>query len=154
MLTNKHFIVALLVTPVLAIIAWFAVGMLIGERAAAPEAGESYPLVARSNCRYASGECTLANRDLELSITESVNVGAVLELESSHALDGAFMALTSVAEDGAPRAMQPMDEEGHSWQLYVGQSPAAEEQIRVAVTRKGSAFFAETGVAFLLPDSP
>ena len=46
---------------------------------------------------------------------------------------------------GRPHGVQPMDEEGHRWQLYVGQSPDAEEQIRVAVTRKGSAFFAETG---------
>ena len=69
MFTNKHIIVALLVTPVLAVLAWFAVGAFVGEKPQQAAPGQSYPLVERSNCRYDSGQCDLHNEDLQLSIT-------------------------------------------------------------------------------------
>ena len=68
MWTNKHVIVSLLVAPILAILAWFGVDYLVAEQAQPAEQGTMYPLVARSNCRYDSGQCDLANNDVKMSI--------------------------------------------------------------------------------------
>ena len=39
---NKHVIIALLVAPILAILAWFAVGQIAGEKAEVAEPGAQY----------------------------------------------------------------------------------------------------------------
>jgi hypothetical protein len=67
-LTNKHFVVALIVAPILAIISYFAVDKLVAPEPIAAQAGENFPLVARSNCRWESGKCTLANGDFKVHI--------------------------------------------------------------------------------------
>ena len=48
---NKHVVVAMLVAPILAILAWFAVDSMVAERAHSAKPGASYKLVAKSNCR-------------------------------------------------------------------------------------------------------
>ena len=86
---NKHVIIALLVAPVLAIIAWFAVDRMVAEEPQAAQAGGAYELVAKPNCRYASGECELVNNEfrLELALADGV-----MTLTASHALDGVQIA--------------------------------------------------------------
>ena len=66
MFTNKHVIVALIVAPVLSVLAWYAVGSFTGEQPTPAEPGQSYPLVEKSNCRYPSGECELENEDFSV----------------------------------------------------------------------------------------
>ena len=68
MFKNKHVVIAMLVAPVLAIMAWFAVDYFVGERPHAATPGSAYTLVAKSNCRYASGQCDLENADFKLRI--------------------------------------------------------------------------------------
>jgi len=68
MFTNKHVIIAMLVAPVLAIMAWFAVDYFIGERPHAAKEGAAYTLIAKSNCRYDSGQCDLENSDFKLNL--------------------------------------------------------------------------------------
>lgn len=55
LLTNKHVVIAMLVAPVLAVIAYFAVDASVSEPPKAAQPGQSYPLAVRSNCRYTSG---------------------------------------------------------------------------------------------------
>ena len=76
--------IALLVAPMLAIIAWFAVDYFVAERPQAASPGESYPLVARPNCRRLSDACELANADLTLTlvVTRASATGATVELTS------------------------------------------------------------------------
>ncbi|HAN68249.1 MAG TPA: hypothetical protein DCQ70_07120, partial [Halieaceae bacterium] len=94
MFSNRHVIIALLVAPLLSIGAWFAVGQLVGEQPQQAEAGSDYPLLAKSNCRYDSGRCELANGDLELEIdVQALGSGWQLRLLASHALEGAVMAI-------------------------------------------------------------
>ena len=95
MLTNRHIVVALLVAPVLAVLGWFAVGQLIGERAAPAQAGQSYPLLAQSNCRYASGSCELKNAELWLRLEAESGESPRLMLTASHPLDGVKLALSA-----------------------------------------------------------
>ena len=58
-----------MMAPVLGIISYFAVNALVGEDPQAAEAGQSYKLVEKPNCRYASGLCGLKNVDFELTLS-------------------------------------------------------------------------------------
>jgi len=67
-LTNKHLIIAMIVAPILAVIAYYGVDRVVSETPHKAVKGQSYPLAAKSNCRYKSGECTLKNGDISLTI--------------------------------------------------------------------------------------
>ena len=146
---NKHVVVALIVAPILSILAWFAVGQIAGEKPKPAEAGNTYKLVARSNCRYASGSCNLHNADFELTITpDMVTASSVaLTMTASHALQSAAIGLASGAT--APEAMTPVGNEGTRWQGLLPQPSSPDETIRVAVTAQGATWFAEIPVVFL-----
>ena len=66
---NKHLVVAMLVAPILAILAWYAIDVLVGEKPRPAEEGQSYPLAEKPNCRYGSGACGLKNADFELQLS-------------------------------------------------------------------------------------
>ncbi|EED32647.1 conserved hypothetical protein [gamma proteobacterium NOR5-3] len=149
MFTNKHVVVALLVAPVLAILAWFAVGNLIGEKAAPAQPGEAYPLVEKSNCRYSSGLCELENQDIKLTLRLDETVGVALELTASHALEAALMSVSHPDRDPGPRAMQPGDAAGLRWRLPLSAVPSVDERIRVVISVAGSAYFADASTRFL-----
>lgn len=152
---NKHIFVALLVTPVLAILAWFAVGALVGEKAQLAQPGQSYPLVEGSNCRYDSGQCDLRNEDLTLRITlDGGSSRPRLVLTSSAALDGVLLAVAGAsgpAEEAAPTAMSRQDGAGLHWALALDELPGREQRVRVVAQAGGSNFFAEAGTTFLDP---
>jgi hypothetical protein len=40
---NKHVVIAMIVAPILAVLAWFAVGALVGEKAQVAKPGGAYP---------------------------------------------------------------------------------------------------------------
>jgi len=69
MFKNKHVLVALVVAPILAILAWFATGMLVDEEGHTMKDGGLYTLNVKSNCRWESGKCSLKNEDIEIDIT-------------------------------------------------------------------------------------
>ena len=50
----------MIVAALLAVITWFAVDRLVAERPHIAREGRAYPLIARSDCRYTSGQCSLA----------------------------------------------------------------------------------------------
>lgn len=150
MFTNKHIIIALLVTPVLAILAWCAVGTFVGEEPTQAVAGQSYPLVERSNCRYDSGQCDLRNEDLQLHINLGHSIsGPVLILSSNHSLDAALLGIATDSEGGEPHNMLRQDGKGMKWTLSLGGVPAPEQRLLVVVNAGGSHWFADTSTAFL-----
>ena len=69
MLKNRHMTIAMLMAPVLAIIAYYGVNTLVGEKPHAAEAGQSYVLVEKPNCRHHGGTCGLKNGDFELTLS-------------------------------------------------------------------------------------
>ena len=142
---NKHVIIALLVAPVLAIIAWFAVDRMVAEEPQAAQAGGAYELVAKPNCRYASGECELVNNEfrLELALADGT-----LTLSASHALDGVQIATGDTAEAiGTPRALVAADADGREWTLaFDGVAP--DGAMRVLASAGGASYYAETSLAF------
>jgi len=151
---NKHVVIAMLVAPILAVIAWYGVDSIVAERAQTAEPGSTYPLVARSNCRYESGQCDLVNHDFKLSVVVvEIRPGrTTLALESEFPLASATLSLVSgdnevlaiVARSSSPDA--PVQ-----WQATIAATAATQDILRVAVTVQQSVYFAEVPVIFINP---
>lgn len=156
MFTNKHVIVAMIVAPILSILAWFAVGNLKGEKAAPAQVGQSYPLVEKSNCRYPSGFCDLQNEDFKLRLTVQEGAGGQqMVLTSTHQLEGVVLAVSRSEENRPPSAMRAADGRGLEWRIALGGMPQAEERIRLVARADGSSYFGDTSTLFLQPkDGP
>ena len=152
MFTNKHVIIAMIVAPILSVLAWFAVGNLTGEQAAPAQPGQSYPLVEKSNCRYASGSCDLQNEDFELTLTYEEGVsGSQLVLRSSHALQGVVVGVALPDSEEQPEAMRAADGQGLEWRMALGGKPLPEQRIRLVARSGGSTYFADAATLFLQP---
>ncbi|MFK8041212.1 hypothetical protein [Congregibacter sp.] len=149
MFTNKHVVVALVVAPVLSIMAWFAVGSFTSEPAEPAKPGVAYPLVEKSNCRYASGVCHLENKDVRLTLSIEESTGLSLQLAASHAVEAVLMSISHPKTDPGPRPMQPADAEGLKWRLPLSNVPEASARIRVVISIKGSTYFADASTLFL-----
>jgi hypothetical protein len=154
MWTNKHVIIALLVAPILAIIAWFGVDYLVAEQAQPAEQGTMYPLVARSNCRYDSGQCDLANSDLKISIRpiDLQSSRTILSLESEFVMEQVRFALVFGADEVLGNAASTQTPEGDTlWVINIPAHADPDAVLRVAVTVQQSVYFAEVSVVFMRP---
>jgi hypothetical protein len=149
-LRNRHVVVAMLVAPVLAMLAWFAVDALVGERPHAAREGGTYPLAAKPGCRYGSGACELENADFKITIRpESLSPGSVsLSLASSHALDSAVLEIKH-NDAGSPVSMSAQDQARMAWHAVVPRPEAADGTLRIAVTAQGTTWYAEVPTTFL-----
>ena len=148
---NKHVVVALLVAPILSILAWYAVGNIYGEKPQAAQSGEAYKLVGRSNCRYASGSCDLHNADFELTLEPEMLAASsvALTMTSSHALQSAVLGLAEGNSAPEPAPMTQTAEDGTRWQGLLPRPSSPESTIRIAVTAQGATWYAEVSAIFL-----
>ena len=150
MFTNKHVIVAMIVAPVLSILAWFSAGEFIGEKPQLARPGQSYPLVEKSNCRYESGLCELENEDFRLKLFYVDNAaGRQLVLRSSHVLEGVIISVGIPEDMVPPNAMRSADGQRLEWRLALDSRPAPEERIYLAASAAGSTYYGEAGTLFL-----
>ena len=151
---NKHVVVALLVAPILSILAWFAVGNLVGEKPHAAEPGGAYKLMARSNCRYDSGECDLVNNDFELKLVPVLVQPGVTELtlDSAFELEQAAVALV-VDEQETAATVAPRDftKPSKAWSVTIPATVEHGNHLRIAVTVQETLYYVEAPVAFMLP---
>ncbi len=147
-LTNKHVVVAMLVTPILAVLAWFAVGYVAGEKPHIAQAGNIYPLVAQSVCRWGSGECELRNEDVRLKMT--VDANNILQLTASHSLNGVQVGVGD-AETATPMPMERLDDTGLNWSLAI---PVAipGDHIYLVADIGGAKYWADVSTEFLFPE--
>ena len=154
---NKHVIIALLVAPILAILAWIAIGQIAGEKAQVAEPGGAYPLVARSNCRWESGECELVNNDLKMTILP-LELGAQytrLALDSEFPLAQATFALLSNGNEVAANAEHDASPDAAArMTVTIPAFADPEAMLRVAVMVHESLYFAEVPVVFMRPEEP
>jgi hypothetical protein len=150
-LTNKHVVIAMIVAPILAVMAWFAAGQFAGETPQAAVPGQSYPLVEKSNCRYPSGACDVENEGLRLRLTAGEARGNELLLTSSHPLDGVVLGVGSADEETEPAAMRAADGQRLEWRLQLGAAPLPVQRIRLVALAAGSSYFADVGTTFLQP---
>ncbi len=146
---NKHVITAMIVAPILAVLAYFAVDFLVKENPHVAIAGQSYPLVAKSNCRFTSGECDLQNASFRSKLKVASDK-KYLTLTSSHPLQSATLGF--VNKDGIetiPNPMLAVDESNTSWQLALPVNAARDTTARVALQANDAFYFAETTMEFI-----
>lgn len=152
MFTNRHLVVALLVAPVLALLAWFAVGQFGGEEAAPAQPGQSYPLVEQPNCRYASGACDLKNAELSLRLTLSDGASPRLRVTASHGLERIQLAVAAPGSEARPTALAQAAD--GSWFLRLPVAPDPGERIRLVAQAAGSFYYGDAATAFAGSPAP
>lgn len=152
MFTNKHVVIALIVGPVLAILAWVGVGQIAGEKAAVAVAGKSYPLVEKSDCRYESGHCRLENEDFKLILrVEQRGIDTVLVLESEHALEGVLLSVTEPDSSTSPAAMRASSAQNLKWLIPMEEVPTPQQRIYLVASSGGVQYFGDAATLFIKP---
>lgn len=150
MFTNKHVVIALIVGPILAILAWIGVGQIAGEKAAVAVTGKSYPLVEKSDCRYESGHCKLENEDFKLVLRiEQRGIDTVLVLKSVHALEGVLVSVAEPGSETTPSAMRSSDAENMEWIVSVEKLPTPSQRIYLVASSGGVQYFGDVATLFI-----
>ncbi len=152
MFKNKHVIVALIVAPILAIIAYFSVDYFVAEQPHKAKVGNAYELIAKPNCRYASGKCELKNGDFEITLKAEYpdsDKTILLEIISNFALDAVKIAIISPEQPPvAPLQMQALNKEKTLWQIELEQPESTDSKIRLVALLDKVKYYAETGMKF------
>jgi len=156
MFKNKHITIAMVVAPLLAIASYFATDYIVSDLPVSATQGESYALVARSNCRYQSGQCTFRNGDLEvkLQLAENKQGQRVLRVQSSHPLTGAQVALVNAKDqDSNPTSLTMDDKKGKNWTAPIQGSLEDKAELRIAMLSDNTTFYGSTGTTFFKHDA-
>ncbi len=152
MLTDRNVIIAMLVAPVLSILGWWAAAAFIGEKPQPAQEGRTYPLLEKSNCRYASGICDLENVDFKLVLTYVEDAsGPYLAVRASHTLQGIVMTVGYAVGELSPGAMTAVGEQGTHWRMALDSRPELQARIRLVASGSGSTWFGDASTQFLQP---
>lgn len=148
MFKNKHVVIALLVAPILSLIAYYGVDQIVSEEPHKAVAGNSYPLVAKSNCRYTSGVCTMENGDFELAIRLEKNT---LYVTSPYTLSTVqtFLLHTDDTKKTDKQTFEKIDQEGQEWSLALNEAPTENSQLRLITIAANTIYYGETQMAFI-----
>ncbi|MGF1698436.1 hypothetical protein L4D20_23005 [Vibrio kyushuensis] len=152
MFKSKHFIVAMLVTPVLSILAYVGTDMALSEKPHAAKKGEAYKLLSKSNCRYTSGLCDMENGEFKIQFrSESVTDEQLyLSLTSKLPLQGIKLSLVdSLEATGDPIAMQSVDETNQKWHISLPAPTSDENWLRVAAQASDTLYYGDTQTIFV-----
>ena len=143
-------VIALIVSPILAIIAYFAVDHLLSETPASAIAGQHYPLVAKSNCRYASGQCSFNNGDVNITLLSDnqPNGTLALKLISKQPLQGAKIALASPLNNTPPQAMVLTSKDAMAWEALLP-APPNNSHLRLVISLQDALYYGETETTFI-----
>lgn len=148
---NKHVVLASLAAPVLGIVTYFGVGAMLGEKPKPAEAGQSYRLVEKPNCRYNSGQCGLKNVDFELTLSFERLGGdsLLLKLESESPLSGVKLALAKNASDETkPRDMRPTGDDGLNWSLEIPLPDPENDRLHLVAAAMQTLYFGDVATRF------
>ena len=148
---NKHVLIATLTAPVLALVSYYGIGALFGEKPQPAEAGQSYRLVEKPNCRYSSGLCGLKNVDFELTISfEPLGYDRLLlKLVSETPLDGVKLALVENATDeDKPRDMLATGDNGLDWSLDIQLPDPERDRLHLVASSMQTLYFGDVATKF------
>ncbi|RUA04529.1 MAG: hypothetical protein DSY43_06125 [Gammaproteobacteria bacterium] len=148
---NKHVITSMIVAPILALISYFAVDYYVAEVPHKAKQGQSYKMLAKSNCRWASGACDLINGDLEIHITsDSQKYGLnVLFVDASNNLNGIEFALVErQGKVSRPESMTPSNDDKISWQSS-RINIMASDYLQLVISANESVFYTEVPTVFI-----
>ena len=152
---HRHIVVAALVAPVLALIAYFGMDYMFGEAPHAAVEGQSYSLVEKPNCRYGSGLCGLKNSDFELDLSYRRTGGnrMMLDLESAFPLEGVMLAVVRDENDEqAPIPMNAVGSDGTEWTMEVMVSNPETQRIRLVASADGALYFGDVSTRFTMAE--
>lgn len=146
---NKHIVIAMITTPILAMLGYYLTDLVVKEQPQVALEGRSYALVAKSNCRFTSGECDLENADFKSKLTiETDDNLPVLKLNSNYPLDGVTVGFTENGNDTMPTKMTLSSNDYKSWSLPLPVAASENTALRIALTANGSYYFSETTLGF------
>ena len=139
------------VAPALAVIAYFAVDQVVSEEPHSAIQGSSYMLVAKSNCRYKSGICTLENGDVEVKLrVENLAHNQVLVLLSSVLpVKNPIISLVDELDSSEPKPMILSTEQPGVWSATLYKTPVEGSILRLALNISGTYYYAETTTVFI-----
>jgi hypothetical protein len=152
---NKHMLVATLMAPILGLVAYFGIGALLGEKPHVAESGQSYLLMEKPNCRYASGVCGLKNVDFELTLTYEwlENGDLSLMLKSENPLDGVLLALVeNEADENQPVNMQPAGSDGMNWSLTLDHPDPERHRLALVASNNQTLYYGDVALTFTLKE--
>lgn len=151
MFTNKHVVVAMLVAPVLAVLAWISIDYFLAERPHAAKPGASYKLIAKSNCRYDSGQCDLKNGDFELTLqpTDVTTASLTLNVKSAFPLQQATIGFIDAGAQLVASKMVSTTSEATDWSATLTVPAGDALTLGIAVTSGGANYFAEIPTTFI-----
>jgi len=148
-LKNKHVIAALIIAPILSVLSYFAVDQIVSEKPHAAKAGAEYALVAKPNCRYASGKCGFKNGEFEVTITlAETGVGTAINLESAVNLDGGKVSLALENATDEPVSFVQNDNSGKFWQAVIPTAYTGSEVLRIVLSAQEAIYYGDTVAAF------
>lgn len=150
-LKNKHLIIAMLVAPLLAVIAYFSVDHFVSEKPHVAAKGESYKLKANSNCRYKSGICTLENGDVEIELQIKIidqNKITIL-LSSVLPLQGAIISLLATNEPEKHIIMTADTDKANSWLATLNAKLDEQSLLRLVINVSDTLYYAQTSTVFV-----
>ena len=148
---NKHILIATLAAPVLALVSYYGIGALLGEKPQPAEAGQSYQLVEKPNCRYSSGFCGLKNVDFELTLSfEPLGYDRLLlKLVSESPLDGVKLALAENATgEDKPRDMLATGDDGLNWSLDIKLPDPERDRLHLVASSMQTLYFGDVATKF------
>jgi hypothetical protein len=152
---NKHVVIAGIMAPILGVLSYFAVNMLVSEKPSAAQPGQSYMLVEKPNCRYASGKCGLKNAEFELELSfERLQGNRLrLDLSSDHALDGVLLAQqVNAAEESQPRPMSPTAADGRTWSIEISNPDPENQRLRLVASANAAYYVGDAALKFTIQE--
>jgi len=144
---------AALVAPLLALMSYYAVDYFVGEKPFAAKAGDSYQLVEKPNCRYASGSCGLKNGEFELTLApEWTSVSDLrMTLRSEFSLDGVVIApVTGELDNLPPRDMASADEAGKVWTIELENPDPEKDRLHIVAASNQALWYGDVALKFAL----
>ena len=153
---NNHLLIATAMAPVLGLLVYFGLGALLGEKPQVAEAGQSYQLISRSNCRYASGSCGLKNVDFELTLTYEwlENGDMLLMLESENPLDGVMLELVkNDTDENQPVAMRSIGNDGLNWSMNLAQPDPERHRLHLVASSGQTLYYGDAALKFTLKEN-
>lgn len=147
---------AALMAPILGLVSYFAVDAFISEKPEAAQAGQSYMLVEKPNCRYSSGKCGLKNADFELEFSFDRLEGnrLLLRLASGHPLDGVLLAQqVNESDESQPRQMNPAGKDGLTWAIEINNPDPENQRLHLVASANGALYVGDAALKFTLKES-
>lgn len=147
---NKHVITAMIVAPVLAIGTYYMVDLAVKEKPQKAQAGGTYKLIAKSNCRFSSGSCDLVNGNFKSTVRVSQQAqGQTLSLSSSNTLQDVTIGFVSAeGKEIGPFKLQKEQPDGKKWNTKFEHLANANTTMRVVLVANDAHYYAETTMGF------